>query len=391
MSEYEINERRHWKAMTFPYDIFIPDNSEECQYCLTDKQAEYLRGLLEPAGWSTRWWSDTTEVDQDKIEQFRDDLIRRLMMSCCGDEAPIQYRYSEDGVLQQSTDDGTTWQDVPEKDPRNYSPLFPDPPTVEGEDKKCVAVDGMITLLKEQVTNQLTDDMSRYTLGQLITDWVKSYIETSNPFLALLTVITNQIFALVIATLRPAITDEAYDALKCCLYDNIESDITFSESDVDAVRACITGNISGIAGVFFEHLVYLLGSRGMTNLARAGAGASDADCSGCGNTCPITWDTTDGLGTIIDVGSNYVTVESTFQTSPFAYNMVRLRPGVFADNCCIITGFEVLSGDEGFGQFGTAEFPTGPNSDPSFPSEFCWLQFEKDGAEAPFTVKITFG
>jgi hypothetical protein len=282
MSENAVNDRRNWKAQTFPYDHFIPDESPECQYCLTDLQAEILRGIIEPLAWHTRWWSDTdTPIDRDAIQAFRDDLIRRLMMGCCGDEVPVQYRYTGDGVLQRSEDGGTTWTDAPEYDPRNYSPEFPPPAEVEGEDLKCVAANGMKKLIKEQVSDQLTDDMSRFTLSELITTWVTTYIETSNPFLALLTVITNQIFALIIATLRPAITDEVYNKLECCFYTNMASDASFSDSQFDDVRDCITSDITGIAGVFFEHLVYLLGTRGLTNLARAGAGDAAANCDDC--------------------------------------------------------------------------------------------------------------
>ena len=281
MSEFTINERRNWKAQVFPYDHFIPDDSQECLYCLTDKQAEILRGIIEPLGWKTRWWSDDdTPIDKNEIEAFRDDLIRRLMMSCCGDEVPVQYRYTSDGVLQRSEDGGSTWTDAPQYDPRNYSPQFPPMSGSDGSDKKCLAATGAADLIKQQVGNQLTDDMSRYTLSQLITDWVKTYIETSNPLQALLTIIANQIFALVIATLRPTLTDTVYDTLKCILYCNIGDDASFNDAQWQAVRDDITSQIGGIAGIFLEHLVYLLGKAGLTNVARA-AGATSGDCSGC--------------------------------------------------------------------------------------------------------------
>jgi len=281
ISEKKTNERRNWKGIVFPYDSTFPDETEECRYCLTDKQAEIIRGLLESIGWTTRWFSESdTVIDKDTIEAFRDDIIRRLMMSCCGDESPVLYRYDENGNLQKSTDGGITWVDAPENDPRNYSPVFPPISGEDGDDKKCVAATGAVNLIKEQIGDQLTDDMSRYTLAQLITDWVKTMIESSNPFDALLTVITNQIFALVIATLRPALTDTVYDTLKCILYCRISDDASFTDEQWAGVRDDITSQIGGIAGVFLEHLVFLLGKVGLTNLARA-AGATEGDCSDC--------------------------------------------------------------------------------------------------------------
>jgi hypothetical protein len=284
MSEFIANERRHWKAMLFPYDVFIPDESDECQYCLTEKQAEYLRGLLEPAGWATRWWSDETPIDQDKIEQFRDDLIRRLMMSCCGGDFGIIFRWTEDGVLQSSDDGGETWTDDPTEDPRNSSPTFPPMAGSDGDDKKCLAATGMVALIKEQVGDQLTDDMSRYTLGQLITDWVTTLIQSSNPFQALLTIAANQIFALVISVLRAALTDTVYDLLLCIFYCHMEDNATFTQEDIDLIRSDIGDQIGGVATLFLQQLIFLLGPIGMTNLARAG-GATTGDCSSCDCNC----------------------------------------------------------------------------------------------------------
>mgnify|MGYP001093502681 CR=1 FL=1 len=275
--------KRHWKTDLFAYDHYIPDTSRECSYCLTDKQVEIILGMVEPVGWKTRWQSVSgAEIDVQEIEQFRNEIIRRLMMTCCGNESPTRYRYTDSGVLQQSTDDGATWTDAPNYDPRNYSPQFPPLTGDDGPNKRCLASRGMAQLVKEQVANNLTDDMTRYTLGQLITDWVKTYIETSNPFEALLTVIVNQIFALVIAVLRPALTDEVFDTLQCIFYKRMAADATYDNARWENVRADILSQITGVAGVFLEHLVYLLGVAGLTNLARANGytGIND-DCSAC--------------------------------------------------------------------------------------------------------------
>jgi len=275
-----INPRGSYKAMLFPYDVFIPDESRECQYCLTANQAMLLRGLLEPMGWPTRWWSDETEIDKDTIEAFRDDLIRRLMMSCCGSDFDIIFQWTEAGVLQKSEDGGATWEDSPQDDPRNSSTVYPPTEGSPSPDKKCIAATGAVALIKEQVGDQLTDDMSRYTLGQLINDWVTTYIQTSNPLEALVNIVKNQLFALVIAVLRPALTDDVYHTLVCILDCNMAEDLSFNDAQWAQVREDILAQITGIAGVFFEHLVFLIGKVGITNLARAQA-ATEGDCSSC--------------------------------------------------------------------------------------------------------------
>jgi len=282
MSERDIDARRNWKAQVFPYDYYTVEPGEECQYCLTEKQAELLRGIIEPLAWGTRWWSDSEQpIDTEVITAFRDDLIRRLMMSCCGDEAPIQYRWTGDGVLQQSTDGGETWTDAPGFDPRNNSPQYPPVPGEDGDDKKCIAASGMVNLIKSQVAENLTEDMSRYTLGQLITDWVTTYINSSNPFEALLTIATNQIFALVISAVIAALTDPVWDTLQCIFYCRMADDASFNNASWSGVRTDITDQIGGVAGLFLEHLVYLLGIVGLSNVARSQA-ATEGDCSDCG-------------------------------------------------------------------------------------------------------------
>lgn len=346
MTERQANDRRNWKAMLFPYDTFIPDESEECQYCLTDKQATYLRGLLEPAGWKTRWWSDENEIDQDKIESFRDDLIRRLMMPCCGGEFEIIFQWTEDGVLQQSSDGGATWEDAPQEDPRNSSTVYPPTPGEPSDDKKCIAAAGMALLVKEGVGDQLTDDMGRYTLGQLISDWVTTIIQSSNPFEALIQIVTNQIFALLISAVRAALTEEVYHTLQCIFYCNIEDDLSFTDEGWAQVRSDILDQIPGIAGVFLEHLVFLLGKVGLTNLARSQA-ATEGECSecDCNPTCGAEWsifgdDPTHFHGEILEVGDDYLVAQSGV-TGGSKYLLIRTPDNTQG---CIVTEFEDIDG-----------------------------------------------
>jgi hypothetical protein len=277
-----VDNRRNWKGEVVDYDAIQAYENHECTYCLTDAQVAVLAGIIEPLGWATRWQSDTQPIDPSWVQEFRDDIQRRLSVSCCGDE--VLFRYTEAGVLESSEDGGLTWQPAPQDDIRITAPQFPPVPGEPSPDKSCIAATGMSQLIKEQVGDQLTDDMSRYTLAELISDWTSTYIGTSNIFTAILTVAANQIFALIIAVLRPALTEEVYDSLTCAFYCNISEDLTFDEAAVDQVRADIGESIEGVATLFLQQLVYLLGSSGLTNLARAQAateGDCDCDCSGC--------------------------------------------------------------------------------------------------------------
>lgn len=396
MSQLELNNRRNWKAQTFPYDYYIPDGTKECQYCLTEKQAEILRGIIEPLGWQTRWWSDTdVTIDQDTIEAFRDDLIRRLIMGCCNDN--ILYRYDEDGNLESSSDGGTTYYPAPQDDIRvNPKVQFPPPVAAEGEDITCQAADSAVTLIKEQIGDQLTDDMSRYTLNQLIDDWTTNVVGASGPFQALAVIITNQIFALLISAVRAALTDDVYAILRCIFQSNMNSVAFFDGAAWEAVRSDILSQISGIAGIFLEHLVYLIGNGGLSNLARSGAGSPDAVC--CPECSAEVWDIVSfsslPIGSIISRTFNSITVQGgghpDFGTP---WNAMIQTPG--NDICCTPISIEWLTGDHidenNFGvTCGAARWPGSPNGPVDIGvGEYNTLYLRKD-SDSNFTAKITF-
>ena len=195
MAEDGYNSRRKgWKAFQVNYDDVFTRSDRMCSVCLNEQQIVALLAMTEYLAWPTRWVSSEIEPDRAIVAQFAENLERQLIMACCDDNMPIQYRYSPEGMLERSTNGGANWSDAPQYDPRIYSPQFPPIPGADDNDKKCAAAAGAAALIKEQVGDQLTDDMSRYTLSQLITDWVRTMIDTSNPLQALLTVIVNQIF-----------------------------------------------------------------------------------------------------------------------------------------------------------------------------------------------------
>jgi hypothetical protein len=172
-------------------------------------------------------------------------------------------------------------------------------------------------------------------------------LNTSNPFEALMRVVANQIFSLVIATLRPALTEEVYDKLLCDFYNNMGDDATFTNAQVDNVRSDITTDIGGIAGVFFEHLVYLLGAVGLTNLARQQAATSGdcsdcEECEGCDTSGWIVSPPADGGNGVIDhEASNCNTlVVTAFVGGGDGRYYAQVWSGGGSDDGCVITALE---------------------------------------------------
>lgn len=334
------SHKKAWKAFQANYDYVFGLSDRKCCYSLTDQQVSTLLSMTEYLSWPSRWISTAGEIDRDLIDAFTSGLETNLMSGCCDDQLPIQWRYSSDGTLQMSSNGGGTWADAPLYDPRVYSPQFPPMTGDDGNDKKCIAATGAAALVKDQLGDQITGDLTRYTLNQLITDWVRTMIDTSNPFQALLTVISNQIFSLVLSALSSALTDPVYDTFKCILYCNIGDDATVNLDQWATIRSEITDMIGGIAGIFLEHLIYLLGTTGTTNLLRAG-GAAEGDCSDCdcGLGCANDWMNFGGspYGSIDEVGSDFIIATS----GPTGYLVIRTAD---KDSCCVIVSKETLSG-----------------------------------------------
>lgn len=333
-----------WTGLQLGYEEHItdPNSDDENQYCLTDSQVKAILAISQPYLYVTRWFHES-DPDPSLISHFVNDLHRRLLMPCCNDD--LIFTYDEDGNLVVSSDGGTVYVPAPEDDIRlNPRVIFPEPGPTEGADELCLAADGMKNLIKEQVGDQLTDDMSRYTLGQLIHDWTTTMIGTSNPFVALVQIVANQIFALLVSAVVAALTDPVYARLRCIFSNRMSMDISFTEGTWEDVRDDILSQISGVAGIFLEHLVYLLGPGGLTNLARSQAGVDDSAC--CADCDPMLWSIWNGeenYGTVVEYGSNYVTIDLMSAPSTVGEYYGRMKTDDI-DTCCIIAGWEVLSG-----------------------------------------------
>jgi len=313
-------------------------------------------------------------------------------MSCCCGDFTIIFQWTEDGELEQSTDGGITFTPAPEQDPRNSSPVYPPVPGEPTTDKSCDSAAGMSLLIKEGIGDQLSEDMGRYTLAQLIEDWVKTVIQTSNPFLALINIVANQIFALLISAVIAALTEEVYQQLTCIFYCNMADDLSFDEGRWTTVRSDILGQISGIAGVFLEHLVFLLGKVGLTNLARSQVGVT-GDCSSCecSDSCAATWEVMGAShGTIVASDTNSITVEASNAGANY-YVIIHSVPDT---DCCVVVSSELISGDAptlvGWTDCGTTPTEGVPQHTGIFGyNDYCVNYFQQQGATA-FTVKITF-
>lgn len=321
----------------------IPENINAEPFCLCIKVPNdptwksVVAGLLDELNQWYNWQRDEARSGKECAQVWRNlynEIDWSIMSCCCDGTNPTLYQWSSTFILQISVDGGVTWVNAPQLDPRNNSPVWPPVPGDSSDGKKCIAATGMMEMIKEQVGDNLTDDMSRYTLAELINDWVNTLINSGgNIFSGLVTVITNQIFALVVSAIRPALTEEVYDLLKCAFLCNMSDDLSFSESQWETVRSEILASIPGIAGVFLEHLVFLLGKMGITNMARAQY-ASSGNCGDCGcvsGCSPTNWDVI--TGTLISVTDTLMVIEPLHGEDGKYYSQISSGN---MGNCCTL-------------------------------------------------------
>jgi hypothetical protein len=325
-----------WNGDQLDYDALIlnPNDARECSYCLTQPQAKALIALIDRYRFATRWFSEDEPIDRLDLEHFVNDCQRRLMMSCCGDEIPRQFRFNDSGDLESSDDGGATWNTDPGRDPRESSPIFP-PPGGEMNDK-CVSADAGVNAVKNDVYAMLVAEMTRDDLENLIKVWITRYIETSNPVLALIEVAVNLIMGAGIDVIIAALTTEQWDILRCCFFNHMNDDLSFDHDGWVGLRTCVQEDMSLVAGTFIEHLLYLIGTRGCTNIIRSGLGSVSADCAACvPPNCVTIWDhIVEGSGIVTHhEADGYFDAEAEFLDGQW---QIALQTGDGTDNmlCC---------------------------------------------------------
>jgi hypothetical protein len=329
-----------WKEGQLSYKDHITHPSEvrEDLYCLTLAQTEALIAVIENYRWLTRWLDDDeAQLPFTDVEQFVNDTQRRLMMPCGDDNIIIMFRWDADGNLEESKDGGLTYTPSPQKDPRRNSTIFPVP--TGDQNDKCVAADSAVNSIIVDVFNEMTDAMTLGSLDELIRAWVSRYIQTANVLQALFAVAINIIFAIGSTAIIAALTTGVWNTLRCCFFNHMEDDLSFTNDGWLGLRDCITSDISGIAGIFLEHLIFLAGPVGCTNIMRAGIGSADASC--CGECDFDLWDFFDvDAGTTVTKSSSAWTIDSDVRGDGKYYVIILSDDD---NTCCqVVLGAETL-------------------------------------------------
>lgn len=264
--------------------IVSPVDTRECAYCLTFPQAQALMALAQPLAWKTRWYSETdTDIDQDTIDAFASDIIRRLMVGCCCDDSPNVFKWVGN-VLYVSHDGGVTFEPSPPSlDYRNTSTTWPKPGDIGISNTKCQAADGVVFTIKEKINTTMTESMTAAEILGVIAAALLIFLSAGTAALleAQFAALGAAIVAAGVTAYQAAFTTDVWNKLRCLVYCNMTDDSTIDQAGVDAIYAAIDGNFTGIVVPALKSYIGASGLVGINNMLRSNTGDPDANCDDC--------------------------------------------------------------------------------------------------------------
>lgn len=212
---------------------------------------------------------------------------------------PPNIRWNEDcNCVQQTPDNGTTWVDTPQNDPR-HGDGFRIPPR-GGDDPKCDAAENMKAHIKATF-DAIIGSTNALQAASAVFGVFSLFFFEFGIIIDLILAVVNAIFSVGTATLDGALTDDVYDQLLCILYCNISSDGTVTSDQFDTIYAAIDTAPAPMAGTASTVMKLLLDTWGEVELSNAGArGEETGDCEAC-ECCPSG---TDWCETLIDRAIN---------------------------------------------------------------------------------------
>lgn len=209
-----------------------------------------------------------------------------------GDVSPTNLRYdSTCDCVQFSPDDGATWFDTPEADPRHSNAYRY--PVLTTSDPQCDAAANMVKWIKDfldEVTLALGEAASAFTLATIASRFFLLITGGSSVLLDLIFEIGGALSDLGYTALTAAFTPTEYDLLLCAFYCNISSDGSMSAAQLTDVETQVSATLNTTAALVVNLILSTQGEVGASNAGTIGG--ETGDCSGCACAWCYTFDAT---------------------------------------------------------------------------------------------------
>jgi len=186
------------------------------------------------------------------------------MDNCCGDDGDNPTRIVN-GIIEETTDGGETWQQI-DDDPRFMGLILP---PREGGDPKCDSAQSNVDMIQTHF-DELIDQVN---LGSSVTALVAGIIAILAMVVSLGTLtplivpLAAAAFFAGSAAMTAALTSGVYTALMCLIYCNSEDDGSYTQAGWESLRndIAVDPDITGLARQLIKDYVTLLGSVGLSN------------------------------------------------------------------------------------------------------------------------------
>lgn len=309
-------------------EVISPD--ENCCICIPipndfNHKMAFL-GQLDELGYWWNWERDPDKKGREAAAVWREIVtcIREDMdMSGCGcgggKGTPTNQRYTEDGHLEVSYDNGETWESGDGNDPRFNSPTFSPLPGADTSDKRCIGANSVVAVLKaeQSASSDILGLAGGFTalLASVVTAVAATGVGVvPAAVIALMGVILNKIVTGGQEVFDDSFTTPVWDELLCILFCNMENDASFSEDQWETIQAEVGAMASYPANEWLAGMIKSVGPVGLTNAARSGMLGS-LSCETC--SCPAGLVAQDGVpadpGTIFEVSPNVWQLTTTFR------------------------------------------------------------------------------
>lgn len=246
------------------------------------KRYNWGKPLTQDSETVARYWA---QIIQDNRDCFEEVLAMANRGCGCGESVT---RYTQDGILQTSSDGGQTWSNDL-TDPRFYGSVLPPPLWLVADPTGDHSCEGASTAANSmhQLSDQILDNAPSVVaeIATVITGIICVY--TAGAGCAIAGVVEGIVSLIVLVgatTIKADLTADDYTHLRCILYCNISPDATFTETQWNHVKQAISDEMSGTPETWFWNMVNIIGPVGLTNLARVSITAN-ADCSDCPCSC----------------------------------------------------------------------------------------------------------
>jgi hypothetical protein len=266
-----------------------PDDGDSAVVCFSRAWLPYVMGALQQLTLQATWKDDVVDM------QLTLDRAQQLLamvgsdMPACPDILVVKgLRYNpDDNLIEQTFDEGATWQPAEGFDPR-HNPIFLYP-APGGDDPTCQGAANLTRFIENLIETTLNNiAIAGDATGLALT--LLPLVLTLGPYALLFDLVLALAVGLVAAgatAISAAFVPETYDTLTCIFYCNMDAAGRVNVGAKEDIQEDINDELGGLIALVCSAMFLLMGEVGMSNAAATGDAPADCDECACEWCCEV--------------------------------------------------------------------------------------------------------